>query len=65
MIYGLILPVLEEQIWGEYPGFLQSWYANDFIPVGAGAHIKPSISCIESLGPAPGLFLEMDKSQFV
>ena len=65
VIYGLIMSVLVDKIRGEYPGFLQSWYADEFITAGAGAHLKLAISRIESLGPAPGLFLELDKSQFV
>ena len=65
VLYGLILSMLVEHIWGEYPGFLQSWYSGDFITVGADAHFKPVIVRIESLGPARGLFIKPDKSQFV
>ena len=46
VIYGLILSVLVEKIRGEYIGFLQSWYSDDFIIAGAGTHIKPDIACI-------------------
>ena len=31
----------------------------------SGAHLKLAISCIESLGAARGLFLELEKSKFV
>ena len=63
VIYGLILSVLVDYIRGEYPVFLQSWYADDFIT--SGAHIKPAIACIDSLSLACGFFLGPEKSRFV
>ena len=57
----LRLSVLMEKILGGYSGFLQSWYSDDFSMTGAGAHLKPDISCIEALGTARGLFLKTEK----
>ena len=62
VIYGLIMSVLVDKIRGEYPGFLQSWYAYDFRTAGAVFHIKPSISCIKVLGCRHGFFLKLVKS---
>ena len=61
VLYGVILYVLVEQIWGEYPGFTQSWYVGYFITAGSSAHLKTAIVRIEALGYARGVFLEQDK----
>ena len=61
VLYGLILSVLAEQIRGEYPGLLQSFYADDFSIAGAGAHLKYSIDRIEAPGPARDFFIKPDK----
>ena len=61
VLYGMRLSVLVEQIWWEYPGFLQLWYSDDFSTAGADAHLKPAIACIEALGPACGLFIGQEK----
>ena len=60
MLYGTSLYVLEEEIQGEYSGFLLSWYADDFRTTGAGAHLKIAMYRIEALGPVCGLFIEPD-----
>ena len=65
VLYGLSLSILEEKIQIEYPVFPQSYYSDDFITAGAGAHLKPPIARIKALGTACGLFLEPDKSQFL
>ena len=65
VLYDLSLSLLEEQIQGRYPMFLQSWYSDEFIAVVTGAHIKPVISHIEALGPACVFFLKQDKLNFV
>ena len=57
--------MLEDKIKGEYLGFILKWYADDFNKVGSGPNIKPTISRIDSLVPADGLFLKLEKSQFV
>ena len=61
VLYGLRLSVLVEQIWWEYPGFLQLWYSDDFSTAGVDAHLKPAIACIEALGPACRLFIGQEK----
>ena len=43
VLYGLSLSMLVDKIRGEYPIFLQSWYADDFSIADAGTHLKPSI----------------------
>ena len=58
VIYYIIISVLVQKIWWEYPGFLQSWYADLFSTVGAGSNIKPDIYRIESLETVHGLFIE-------
>ena len=65
VLYGESLSLLVEKIWGEYPVFLHSWYDDYFSTAGAGAHLKPTISHIQALGPTRELYLEPDKSQFV
>ena len=45
----------------DFPGFLQSWYADDFSMAGAGANILPAIARIEDLGPDHGFYLESGK----
>ena len=50
---------------GGIPVFLQSCYDDYFSTAGAGAHLKPTISHIQALGPTRELYLEPDKSQFV
>ena len=65
VLYELSLYILSEKIWGEYPGLLQSWYADDFSTSGAGEHIKPTIARIGELGTACVFFLEPEKSQLV
>ena len=60
----MILSILVEQIQGEYTGFPQSWYDDDFSMPGAGAQIKPAIAHIELLGYSRSYFLEPEKSQF-
>ena len=52
VLYVLSLYVLVEHIRIEFPGFLQSCYADDFITVGKGANLLPAISYIEELVPA-------------
>ena len=61
VIYWMILYVLVEQIWWEYPVFFQLWYADDFSTAGVDAHLKPDIACIEALGPVCGLFTGQEK----
>ena len=58
VIYGMIIAMMVDKIMSDCPGYLQSWYADDFIPEGEGAHIKPSIFRIEALGTAHEFFLE-------
>ena len=65
VLYGLIMSVLAEKFRGSYPRFFQSWYSGDFVTVGSGSHIKPTIYRFEPLGTAFGFFLETYKSQFV
>ena len=50
---------------GGYPGYIHSWYADDFITAGAFSHLKPAIVCVEALGTTYGLFIEPYQSQFV
>ena len=59
VFYGLILYVLEDQIWAEYTVFLQLRYSDDFSMAGVGAHLKPLVYHIEALRRAHGLFLEL------
>ena len=65
VIYVIIMYVLAEQIRWDYPGLLQSWYADDFSMAGARSHLKPAIFRAESLGSACGFYLRPEKSQFV
>ena len=65
VLYGMSLSILAKQIRGEYPRLLHSWYSDDFVTAGAGAHIKPSVALIEALGPVSVLFVKPDKSQFL
>ena len=65
MLYGMSLYVLAKIIQGEYPVFIQLWYADDFSTSGAGSHIKPVIYYIDSLGPSHSFFLGTENSQFV
>ena len=65
VLYGLSLFVLEDQIWTDLPGFIQSWYTDELSIAGAGANLPPGIERIEELGPARGLYLESEKLPFV
>ena len=56
------MSVLMDQVWGEYPGLLQSWYNDEYSMEGADAHIKPEIDHIESLGPYMDSFIKTNKS---
>ena len=50
VLYWLRLYVIVEQIWWEYPGFLQLWYSDDFSTAGTDAHLKPAIACMRTWG---------------
>ena len=65
VLYGMSLSVLVEQIWVEYPIFLQPWFSDDSIPEEVVAQPKPDIVRIEALGPARVFFLKPLKSHFV
>ena len=65
VILCLSLSVLGNQIQGEYPRYIQSWYADDFSTEVTRPNIKHAIDCIEALGSAGGLFFKKEKSQFV
>ena len=65
VLYGTSLSVLEDQVWREYNGYLQSWYDDEFSMEGAGDHLKTTISRIEAMGIAHGFFLKRNKSQFL
>ena len=58
VLYGLSLFVMAEQIWMDFPGFLQSWYADEFIMKVTGTNIMPSILRIGELGPVRGFYLK-------
>ena len=64
VIYGLILSVLLDEIQGNDPGFIQSWYDDDFIKVDDVPHIKHTITIIQVLGPTHVLFIKLKKSYF-
>ena len=55
VLYGMSLSVFVELIQREYPKFIQSWYADDYIMLGSGPHLKPTIYRIEALGISCGL----------
>ena len=59
--------MLTEHIWTGFPGFLQSWYTNDFSMEGAGegANLLPTIEHIEYLGNDHGFYLNYEESQFM
>ena len=56
---------MEERIRTEFPGFIQSWYSDDFSTAGSCANILPAIVRNEELGTARGFYLESEKSEFV
>ena len=65
VLYELRLSMLADKIRVEYLIFLQSWHNDEFRTAGAGAHFKPTIDRIESLGPVHGFFIEPKKSPFI
>ena len=65
VIYGISLSVLENQMKGEYPIFIQFWYSDEFSTEGTEAHLKIAIDHIEVMGPARGSFIEPKIPHFV
>ena len=63
VIYKIILSIMTDQIWGKYPGYIQSGYSDDFSTAGAGTHLKTYINHIKVLGPTCDIFLKPYKSK--
>ena len=57
--------MVDEICGGGYPGFLQSWYVDDFRMVCAGTKTKPTIAHIEAMETTCGLFIKPEKSRFL